>query len=221
MEALRLEPNHHSARVGICESIKARNPLYRSFVAYANWLSRLSDGMQIAFFVGIWFGMKVVRGVAQTNPALAPVGYAALGLYLFFIYTTWTAQALFNVMLFLHPIGRHALSDYERRVTLAMVGTIAGGITLALCGLATGHIALYAAAAATIGIGIPLAALYQAETRELRRFFITEVSAFALATLVLTALALFLPEAISLFSIFGVLLMLSTWLNSAKLNQER
>ena len=56
-----------------------------------------------------------MRNIADKNPAAAPFLQPLLYAYLAFVWFTWVAQPVFNLLLRLHPIGRYALSDDQRR----------------------------------------------------------------------------------------------------------
>ena len=109
-EALRLEPNLEYARAGIVEALKSRHLIYRLFLAYAFWMSRLSRGAQWGVIIGLYVGYRVVRNLAKANPDWAPYLYPVLMLYGAFAILTWLGQPIFNLILRLNRFGRLALS---------------------------------------------------------------------------------------------------------------
>lgn len=109
-EALRLEPNLDWARHGIVEALKARNIIYRVMLWYFLAMARLSRRAQWAIIIGGVIGYNVLRNLARDNPALAPYIWPLLILYLIFVVLTWTADALFNLLLRVSRFGRLALS---------------------------------------------------------------------------------------------------------------
>ncbi len=112
-EALRLDPNLEYARSGIIEALKARHLIYRWMLAYYLWTARLSGRLQWALILGLMLGSRLVRGLAQADPNLAPVA-ALVGVgYFAFMYLTWTASPLFNLLLRLNRFGRLALRRDE------------------------------------------------------------------------------------------------------------
>jgi tetratricopeptide (TPR) repeat protein len=115
-EALRLDPTNDWARAGIVEAMKARNPAYRVILAYFLWMSRLSGRAQLAIVLGGWFGQRALRAAAETNPALGPYVWPIVIAYALFVWMTWLAQPLFNLLLQLSKYGRHALSR-EQTIT--------------------------------------------------------------------------------------------------------
>lgn len=114
-EALRLRPDFEHARHGMLEALKARNPLYRVMLAYFMWMGRQSSRVQWVFILGTYFGMKFGNRLADTRPELAVFIWPLLALLYAFIYLTWTAGPLFNLLLRLDRFGRLVLSRDERR----------------------------------------------------------------------------------------------------------
>jgi tetratricopeptide (TPR) repeat protein len=112
-EALRLEPGNESARAGIVEAMKARNPIYGLLLRYFLWMARLSGGAQWAIVLGLLFGQRLLQDLARQNPALKPWVMPILVLYVVFAVMTWIASPLFNLVLRLDRFGRHALTREE------------------------------------------------------------------------------------------------------------
>ncbi len=113
-EALRLEPDLEYARHGMLEALKARNPVYRAMLAYFLWIGRLSGKLQWAFILGAWFGGRLVRGAVAAQPQLGWLLWPLLGLFYSFIYLSWTAVPMFNLLLRFDRFGRHVLSREQR-----------------------------------------------------------------------------------------------------------
>ncbi|MCX6952288.1 MAG: tetratricopeptide repeat protein [Verrucomicrobia bacterium] len=113
-EALRLEPDLEYARSGMLEALKARNPVYRGMLAYFLWMGALSTRLQWAFILGIFFGGRIIRGVAERQPQLGWVLWPLLGLFYAFVYLSWTAGPMFNLLLRFDRFGRHVLSRDQR-----------------------------------------------------------------------------------------------------------
>lgn len=113
-EALRLDPDLDYAREGMLAALKARNPVYRVMLAYFLWMGRLSGQVQWSLIIGIWFGSRLIRGLAAAQPTLAWFWWTVLGLLYAFVYLTWTAQPMFNLLLRLDRFGRHVLSSDQR-----------------------------------------------------------------------------------------------------------
>jgi tetratricopeptide (TPR) repeat protein len=114
-EALRLEPNLEYARLGIIEALKARNPIYGLFLRYALWMAKLPPRWQVGVILGAYFGNQVLQSLTRSYPGLAPFTLPIFIIYLVFAWWTWLARPMFNLLLRLHPLGKHALSTKERR----------------------------------------------------------------------------------------------------------
>lgn len=116
-EALRLEPGNEWARAGIVEALKAHNFIYGLMLRYFLWMSRLSGRAQWVVVMAGYFGNQFLRRTAAANPKLAPYITPITYAYLVFAVMTWIAAPLFNLFLRLHPFGKHALSDEQKRAS--------------------------------------------------------------------------------------------------------
>lgn len=133
-EALRLEPANEWARQGIVESLKAKNLIYGLMLRYFLWMGTLSGKARWGLILGGYFGARALSGIARSNPPLAPFIAPFLILYLVFVFLTWTAGPLFNLLLRLNRFGRLALSR-EQIVASNWVG---GSLLLAIVCLGLG-----------------------------------------------------------------------------------
>jgi tetratricopeptide (TPR) repeat protein len=124
-ESLRLDPENEWARQGIIEALKAQNFLYAWMLKYFLWMSRLSENMQWVVIIGAFFGMRILRGVEKANPQFAPYIFPIQVLYLIFVFLTWTANPLFNLLLRLNKFGRMVLNR-EEIVASNWVGSFVG-----------------------------------------------------------------------------------------------
>ncbi|HMJ64004.1 MAG TPA: hypothetical protein VK615_01545, partial [Candidatus Binatia bacterium] len=111
--------------------------------------------------VGGYFANRVMAGIARSNPDLAPWLLPLRILYVVFVVFTWLAYPIFNLMLFLHPVGRHAL-DEEQRAQATWVGISLGLSAVSLGGWgATGGNFNYLIPALVFGLlAIPTAAVF-------------------------------------------------------------
>lgn len=164
-EALRLEPGMEWARAGVIEALKARNIIYRLMLSYFLFMSRLSSRAQWGIIIALYIGYRLVRSLADANPALR--GYLAPVLigYVLFAALTWLAQPIFNLLLRFDRFGRLALSRDE------IIGSnwVAAALALALASLAaylaSGN-AIFFMSALVVGVlTIPLSATFHAGRR--------------------------------------------------------
>lgn len=122
-EALRRDPQSRSARAGLVEALKAKNPLYRVVLAWFLWLGRFSGARQMQIAVGLWLLARFgAEGLERAGAPVAAdvVRYSWLG----FVLVTACAVPIFNLLLLLHPIGRHALERRARRDALWLGATV-------------------------------------------------------------------------------------------------
>lgn len=116
-EALRLEPDLEYARNGMLEALKARNPVYRGMLAYFLWISTQRTRIQWATVIGIFFGGQLIQFLSQHVPQLSWLWWPLLFLFFAFVYLTWTARPMFNLLLRFDRFGRHVLSRDQRIAT--------------------------------------------------------------------------------------------------------
>ena len=180
-EALRLSPDLEYARQGMLEALKARNPVYRLMLAYFLWMGRQSGKLQWAFILGTMFGMRAVRTLAEQRPELGVVLWPVVIAFYLFIYLSWTAGPMFNLLLRFDRFGRLVLSRDERRATNwfgAAVLVALAGLTLWGSGDDAGMFAAIVGAILSVCVAITF------NRTEKKR------AGFAIATLVMAAIGL-------------------------------
>jgi len=165
-EALRLQPGLDWARSGMLEALKARNIIYRGILAYYLWISRFKRNTQWGLIIGAYIGIRIIRAVASSNPALEPWLSPIVTAYIIFAFSTWVASPLFNLFLMLDPFGRMVLNDRERMTGRWVGGTILAALGLWISGLAFEMSSLKAAAFGAFIMILPLSGLAHARTRK-------------------------------------------------------
>ena len=161
-ESLRLDPENEWARQGIIEALKARNFLYAWLLKYFLWMGRLSTNMQWGVILIGLFGMRALRALEKSNPALAPYIFPIQILYLLFVFLTWTADPLFNLLLRMNKFGRMVLNR-EEIVASNWVGAF---VAIALVSLALGVAGWggFSMGALVFGFSVlPLAAVFKCQ----------------------------------------------------------
>lgn len=197
-ESLRLDPEGEWARAGMIEAIKAGNPLYAIVLRYFLWMQKLGPGAQWGILMGGFFGSRLLSGIARGNPAVAPWVTPLLVAYAGFAILTWLAVPLFNLTLFLHPFGRHALSVDQRRQATAVGVCVAAAVLGLAAGAVTGDVWRGILPGIVFGLlTIPVAAVFDCQAGWPR--WAMAAVAGVLATLGVASLAgltgtLFLPE---------------------------
>lgn len=120
-EALRLNPNLEWAREGMIEALKARHFIYRQLLRFFLFMSRMDSRTQWGTLIGLYILARVLGNLGRTYPSIAPITVPLTVLYLVFVFLTWTAGPLFNLLLRVHPLGRFALND-DQRMASSVVG---------------------------------------------------------------------------------------------------
>jgi tetratricopeptide (TPR) repeat protein len=141
-EALRLDPSNDFAREGLLTALKARNPVFRVLVAYFLFMSRQRSAMRWVIILGVFFGQGMLRSVAKNHPELGIVVYPLVALVAVFIYSTWLADPLMNLVMRFDRYGRHALTDDQRRQSNLVGGCllVAAGMFISEWQLGLGHV---------------------------------------------------------------------------------
>ena len=140
-EALRIDPELEWARAGMVEALKARHLIYRIMLRYFLWMGRLAGRARWGIIIGAYIGYQVVLRAAQAQPRLAPFLYPLVIVYVVFVYLTWTASPLFNLLLRLNRFGRYALSREQRIVSNWVGGSLLLAIVSAITWLVTRQLA--------------------------------------------------------------------------------
>lgn len=123
-EALRLDPTNDWAKLGVVESLKASFFLYRWLLLYFLWMSRLSPQAQNGILFGGFFGYQILKSIAANSPQFRPFITPILLLYTAFALMTWLAGSLLNLLLRLHPVGRHVLTWEQKRTSEIVAGLL-------------------------------------------------------------------------------------------------
>lgn len=127
-EALKADPNSQYAKSGLMESLKAKSVFYRWFLQYSFWIGNLKGKFQWAFIIGFYLLFRTLNGVAQNNPALAPYLAPILVIMFIFAFSSWFISPLHDLLLFLNPYGKYALSLREKNVARLVGGLLALGL---------------------------------------------------------------------------------------------
>lgn len=186
-EALRLDPTSRYARSGIVEALKARNPVYRLLLGYFLWIEKLPPRMRWGIVVG---GFFVARTLARRQPASDAEGWMIgifLAAYGAFALLTWVGDAVFNLLLLLDPLGRHALDTDQRRGAMLFGFIILVTLFLAIAGLAGGMATLVSAAVAWGLTAIVSTAIHSCQRGWPRWITVAAVSIVAALATMITA----------------------------------
>lgn len=212
-EALRLEPDNEWAREGMVEAMKAGTVVYRPILHYFLWMSRLPNNVQIGVIVGFLVLGRVLRYAGENFPQYQPLVYVLLGIYLAFIYSSWTARAMFNVVLRFHPFGKLVLTDRQRHTATAIAALLAGGLGGLAYWMGTQEYRGLTIAGVTWLLVIPLSKVSEMEAG--RRRLLLRVFGAGLAVAGLAAILTPAPFDILFIALFGLGILIFTWVSFA------
>lgn len=137
-ESLRLDPTYEFARTGMIQALNNNHLLFRLVFRFYSFIGRMAQAAQWAIIIGLFVGMRILRGLADQYPALQPYVTPISMLYLGFCLLSWIADPLFNTFLRFHPFGRFLLSNKQKwasnLVALCIAIGIAGGVLQAVRG---------------------------------------------------------------------------------------
>jgi len=108
-EALRINPNMDDARVGLLESLKAKNFVYRIFLNWMFWMAKKTEGSQWVIILGLYFGARFLNRISTDYPFLIPV----VVLLAIAFYMTWVMTPLFNLFIKMDKTASQALTPEE------------------------------------------------------------------------------------------------------------
>ncbi|MEX2187298.1 MAG: tetratricopeptide repeat protein [Pirellulales bacterium] len=212
-EALRLDPDSEWAKAGILEAIKARNVAYRWLLAYFLWMGRLSSRAQWAVIIGAYVGNRLVRTAARNNPEWAPFLWPLLGIYIAFVVMTWLAYPLFNLMLRLHPLGKHALTPDQRMGANCVGGCLALAVGFAIVSVVADWGWAIIASVVFAALMLPTAGTFQCSRgtpRNTMAAITLTLAALGIATTVLSIGSPDVAGTVGVVFIFGI--MASAWI---------
>lgn len=116
-EALKLDPNNAHAKAGLVEALKAKYWFYRMFLRYVFWMTNKNAKYQWIFILGLWFLVRMLNSLSESNPAIAPFVNPIIYLYAIFAVSTWILEPLSNLFLRLNVYGRYALTPEQTRAS--------------------------------------------------------------------------------------------------------
>ena len=184
-EALRLEPGNAWAREGVLEAIKSRNRFYRLMLHYFLWMQTKTAGKQWMILIGAFFAYRLVLSAAQNAPQWGWILWPLVWAYIVFAIATWLAVPLANLIVWLHPFGRLALSRSEKFESLTVGITLLVLAALWIGAAATGNVLLHAAAMLMLLLSISIAMTVVSRAPQSRKIMIGYTSLVALLMVVM------------------------------------
>jgi len=163
-EALRLDPNLETARMGLLHSFKARSFLYRGYLQYCFWMQRMSRASRWAVIIGLMLFVQFVKPLFK-GPA-EPVGWTIAVAYFLFVLWVHVAQGVGNFILLTDRFARLALKAREKLEACFVGGPVIFGVLFLAAGSAISSVALTIAGITMIGISFPFAYTFTNASRE-------------------------------------------------------
>ncbi|MGC9396015.1 MAG: tetratricopeptide repeat protein [Anaerolineae bacterium] len=182
-EALRLNPQSAWAREGVVEALKARNPIYWVMLRYFLWMSRLGSNTRWGLILGVYFLNRLASGAALQYPGLAPILVPLNLLYTFFVFLSWTARPLFNLLLRFNRMGRLALSEEDITASNWVAVCLAAAIGFLGAGMFLAEPLFLTVALNAFMLIVPVAGLFSFPGGKRRLFLIIYTAGLALIAL--------------------------------------
>ncbi len=179
-EALRLNPQLSWAREGVVEALKARNPIYWVMLRYFLWMGRLSEGARWGFVLGLYFLNRFAAGVARQYPGFLPIFIPLNWLYTLFVFFSWTARPLFNLLLRFNRMGRLALSDEDIAASNWVAVCLVAAIASLGAGVFLGQPLFLTTALNMLMLVVPVASLFNFSAGKRRWLLVAYTSILAL-----------------------------------------
>lgn len=189
-EALRLDPGHEWAREGIVEAMKARNPIYKFFLQYFFFMSKLKKSSQWAILIVALIGTRVLRATAHAYPGFQPTAMLLAILYVLFMVATWLARPLFDLVLRLDPFGRLCLSADQTKGSTWLGLTLLASLVFLILTFTVGYADFLLASIGCLALCVPVAGIYQTRAGKRRNFR----AVYAIALALIGVCALVLPD---------------------------
>lgn len=216
-EALRLDPNNDWARQGLLEALKAKNPIYRMMLAYFLWMARLQPRTRWALMIGAVLFVNFGRRMTAGNPLLEKLFLPIRIVWFGFVFLTWVAEPLFNLLLFFNRFARRALDDDQRRGAILLLCYLIAGLSGTPVALLTGDSRYYYTLVFLVVL-LPASGIYQCDPGRPRKkaaVVVALLTFFALYGLVTLysglGFAPGLPSEQLIFTV-GTVSLICTWL---------
>ena len=187
-EALRLDAESTWAQEGIVEALRSRNLVYGLMLRYFFWMSRLSKGARWGVIFGGYALARTARILVRTP--LAPLAILFLIPYLIFVYLSWTAKSLSDLLLRFDRFGRLVLSRDQIVASNWVGGFLLLALACVVAYLATGSPAALMAAVWSGIMVIPVSATFIAPAGSGRTILAVYTVILALVGLLGVGLAL-------------------------------
>lgn len=211
-EALRNDPQNEYAKAGLVEALKARSPLYSLYLRYATWMSRQKGSTQWIVIIGFLILTRLLRSAADTNPQLHAILIPVVVVFVLIAFSTWIISPIHDLILFLNPYGKYALSQKER-LSASLVGIALGISALSVITYFTLSMnAFLVLSALAFTITIPLGNMFTPPKEKRQRIVIFYTIALAVVGILAVMSTFASGEIFNLFSVIYILgLVIFQW----------
>lgn len=217
-EALRINPNHNSARMGLKEALKSKIPPYKWLLQYSFWVNNKGKKARWIIPIALYIGIRVFSGILNSNESTEFVGGTIIALYLVFVVTSWIINPLANFFLLFHPDGKYALDQTERWTAITVVSSLLLGCILFVPALTTGPLggvnpALMIATVAFWLMAMPLGDIqYPLSFKAGGSANKAGLALVSLGLLTILLAFIYFPAAIVTGGLFAIAFVLNNWL---------
>lgn len=149
LEALRLRANSSEARYGLKETLRARSPIYRTYLHCRFFLQQFTDNQRWLITATLLVTIPIAWFIFPR-----PIVLFTIGSLISFAMGTEIVHTIGNLPLLFDRTARKTLSKDEQREAGIVGGTILLGLPLVLIGAATGLPASTLAGTLFIGMAI-------------------------------------------------------------------
>ncbi len=137
-EALRLNPNHTNARIGLKESLKSKILPYKWILQYSFWINNKGKKARWIIPIAQYFIVRLIAGVTSLmGKTWTASGLVVIAIYILFVFTTWVINPLANFMLLFNKSGRYAVSNREKWNAILLIACILVAIAFFVLSLNT------------------------------------------------------------------------------------
>ncbi|WP_341835937.1 tetratricopeptide repeat protein [Chitinophaga pollutisoli] len=184
-ESLRIDPSMSMAQAGMIEALKSRYLVYRLFLKYAFFMSKLSEKFQWIFIIGLYLATKFLSNTAQSNPELAPYLMPVVYILIAFAFSTWIMEPVSNLFLRFNKYGRYMLDRKEISASNGVAVSLAVAVIGAVGLFTVGGAGWLAMTFAGISYMIPLSV----RNKQFKQPALMQVFIYGLGVLALGAIA--------------------------------
>lgn len=154
LEALRLNPNFDAAREGLLHAFRARSIIYRSYLRYGFFMTRLTSGQRFGLIIGLLLGVQLLRGVLRNVSPGISTGIGVV--YLLFVVWTFVAKSVGSLIVLGDRKARRALRLIDRVDAVVVGGGVVVGLVSLVAGFVTGQSTLIALGGGCICMAVPV-----------------------------------------------------------------